>query len=167
MLLTLRAAAGAGSRLWYVGALHERVRRLISTPGLLGEGAVLQVLLEPRSHADCFPPSSLLDSSGRIESIPPPDEKDLRLSRVIGLDIQREVLDQAVQFTSPVAGDKERWTDLTLELYEGSLDVHNDSFEGVHAIIATEVIEHLFPVSLLHHSTVVHIRTSYTYSLQG
>ena len=112
-----------------------------------GEGAVLQAFLDPPTHADSFPPSSLLDSSGRIESIPPAPEKDLRLTRVVGLDIQREVLDQVVQFTAPSVDDKERWNELTLELYEGSLDVHNDSFEGVHAIIATEVIEHLFPVS--------------------
>lgn len=117
-----------------------------------GEGAVLQAFLDPPSHADSFPPSSLLEDSGRIESIPPAPEKDLRLARVVGLDIQRDLLDQVVQFTAPSVDDKERWNELTLELYEGSLDVHNDAFEGVHAIVATEVIEHLFPVSCAHSS---------------
>ena len=124
-----------------------------------GEGAVLQILLEPPSHADCFPPSSLVDNSGRIDSIPPAQEKELHLARVIGLDVQREVLDLAVRMATPSSEDMERWNELTLELYEGSLDVHNDAFEGVDAIIATEVIEHLFPVSLVDLSCSQHSQT--------
>lgn len=35
--------------------------------------------------------------------------------------------------------ERERWEELTVEIYEGALEVFNEALEGVEAMVATEV----------------------------
>ncbi|KDE04710.1 hypothetical protein MVLG_04849 [Microbotryum lychnidis-dioicae p1A1 Lamole] len=134
-----------------------------------GEGAVLQMLISPAYHLDSFPDlyapdpvSHSLSSESRFSSsreakleqlrrVPRlnPEEEELHLRRVIGVDILRSSLQQAARVTDPEAGGASphasRWEECRVELYEGGLESYNQVFEGVEAMIATEVIEHLPP----------------------
>lgn len=42
----------------------------------------------------------------------------------------------------------DRWEDLRVEIWQGSLDVYNEAFDNFEAIIMTEVIEHLYEKQL-------------------
>lgn len=92
-----------------------------------------------------------------LKALPPlrPEDKELHLSRIAGLDVSSQSLKEAIRFTAPsrassLADDDEesyttrdRWEDLKLEFWEGSLDVHNAALDDYEACIMTEVIEHL------------------------
>lgn len=43
---------------------------------------------------------------------------------------------------------RERWEDLRVELWHGSLDIYNDALDNFEAFVLTEVIEHLSPKTL-------------------
>lgn len=88
-----------------------------------------------------------------LRSIPRRDttENDLHLRKVIGVDISHENLLHAVKVVEPpkvvekTTADswsprpQERWEDLTVQLYEGSLEIYNEALENIEAIVATEV----------------------------
>lgn len=86
-------------------------------------------------------------------------DKELHLRRIAGLDIQDSVLKEAIEATAPppiepspfasyYAAARQRWEDLRVEIWQGSLDVYNDAFDNFEAIIMTEVIEHLYDKAL-------------------
>ncbi|SCV74762.1 BQ2448_7791 [Microbotryum intermedium] len=134
-----------------------------------GAGAVLQMLISPAYHLDSFPDlyapdpvSHSLSSESRFSSpreakleqlrkVPRlnPEEEELHLRRVIGVDVLRSSLQQAARVTDPdgegASSHASRWEECRVELYEGGLESYNQVFEGVEAMIATEVIEHLPP----------------------
>lgn len=180
-----------------------------------GHGAVLSLLIQPADYSDDFPglyppepyqaspsspgaPSSLSAAVHRstkldvLRRVPrrDPNENELHLRRVVGVDIDRNSLTHVVKCTAPstsslstgdsqpgprehpnattpslpdqshlsgtqkgacepskvqLAPEKERWEPLTVEIYEGGLEVYNEALQDVEAIIATEVgsrVEH-------------------------
>ncbi|ORY56804.1 hypothetical protein BCR35DRAFT_284068 [Leucosporidium creatinivorum] len=94
-----------------------------------------------------------------LRSIPRrnPTENELHLRKVIGVDIRADSLQQAAKVVEPPAPterregeswsprQQERWEGLSVQLYEGGLEVYNEALENVEAVIATEVLEHLTP----------------------
>ncbi|GAA5997501.1 uncharacterized protein JCM10292_000894 [Rhodotorula paludigena] len=144
-----------------------------------GTGAVSSLLTLPAYHLDDFPTSllgehpapadSLLPSpnSGAsansptcqsraeklaiLRSIPPvpPSERELHLSRLIGVDADVEACRQAAKHCEPPSAEEDatgrdpRWEELEVEIYHGGVEVYNPALDGVDAIILTEVIEHL------------------------
>lgn len=88
-----------------------------------------------------------------LRSIPrrDPTENELHLNRVIGVDINHESLLQARKVVEPPkqvekrAEDEwsprqpERWEELSVQLYEGGLEVYNESLENIEAMVLTEV----------------------------
>lgn len=102
---------------------------------------------------------TLLD---KYRALPPArkEDKELHLRRIAGLDIVQSHLQEAIRSTAPVLApvaststdtdpfsshfkERERWEDLRLEFWHGSLDVYNDSLDNYEAFVLTEVIEHL------------------------
>lgn len=101
-----------------------------------------------------------------------PQDKELHLRRIAGLDISPEALQEAVYQTSPspyemeqqeaaaehsngggshffhAPLERDRWEDLRIELWQGSLDIYNEAFDNFDSFILTEVIEHLSDKSL-------------------
>lgn len=77
----------------------------------------------------------------------PAQDNELHLSRVAALDIDRRSIDQLARLLQSRADSNpsgsvtacERWEDLRLEVWEGSLEVYNGAFDGLDAIVASEV----------------------------
>ncbi|BGP28032.1 small RNA 2-O-methyltransferase [Rhodotorula toruloides] len=142
-----------------------------------GAGTLLSILTVPAYHKDDFPslyppapwesqPSSPAPFDSPIQrlqtrqeklavlrSIPRarPEENELHLRRLIGIDIERIVCDSAANVVKPAtesSGSSRRWEELFVEIYEGGVEVHNDALLNVEAIVLTEVIEHLTPTAL-------------------
>jgi hypothetical protein len=133
-----------------------------------GTGSLLAALCEPAAHLDDFPdflPPPPPDDSEltraelkavqlrRIER-PEPEMRELHLRRICALDSDRNALDQAVRETAPPPpptpsssssyfAPRERWEDLRIEIWQGSLDFYNESLDGTEVVVASEVIEHL------------------------
>ncbi|KAM0751492.1 hypothetical protein T439DRAFT_312777 [Meredithblackwellia eburnea MCA 4105] len=105
---------------------------------------------------------------------PPSDENELHIRRLVALDINSDSLQDAIRITSPIAAPsaeslgeipaappawgsttRERWENIRTEIWSGSLEVYNEAFDGLDAVVATEVIEHLTPTALNKFSSVV------------
>lgn len=98
----------------------------------------------------------------KYKKLPGPrkEDKELHLRRIAGLDITEDALLEAIEVTAPPPeepspflsyfsySNRDRWEDLRVELWQGSLDVYNDSLDNFEAVIMTEVIEHLYPKQL-------------------
>jgi hypothetical protein len=142
-----------------------------------GTGCILQALCRPAAHLDDVPSDLPLPDSAersrtracyeRLHKIgrPVPAQRELHLSRLAGLDIKRDSLEKAALLTKPapslaesVSQDDDdlhgykssacRWEKLKVELWQGSLDVHNDALDDYECFIASEVVEHLHPGTL-------------------
>lgn len=92
---------------------------------------------------------------------PPATDNQLHLRRLIGVDIDRDVLENAVRVTAPMdtnptdggspkkwSVERERWEPMNSEIWQGGCEVYNNDIDGVEAITACEVIEHLTPAAL-------------------
>ncbi|KAK4051562.1 hypothetical protein OIV83_002702 [Microbotryomycetes sp. JL201] len=101
--------------------------------------------------------SAKLDTLRRVPR-KPLKEQQLHLTRLVGVDIDKRSLARAVEVTAPpppdgdVAStsvpafkDKERWEDLSVDLYEGGVEVYNPALERIEAMVSSEVIEHMTP----------------------
>lgn len=131
-----------------------------------GPGALLQILSSPANHLDDFPeiypPSPVSESPSGVSHVPSPRERklellrsvprqlnELHLRRLVGVDIRADSLRNAIEVSSPPveegtksswgSTERERWEELTVEIYEGALEVFNEALEGVEAMVATEV----------------------------
>ncbi|CAG8582297.1 4096_t:CDS:2, partial [Diversispora eburnea] len=66
-----------------------------------------------------------------------------------GVDISHEALKSVVLYCQPMeddyAPDFLRLSPLTIELYQGSIDVADERLIGIEAIVCLEVIEHVYP----------------------
>ncbi|BGP03927.1 Small RNA 2'-O-methyltransferase [Rhodotorula toruloides] len=142
-----------------------------------GAGTLLSILTLPAYHKDDFPslyppapwesqpsspapfdspaqpPQTKQEKLAVLRSIPrvPPNENELHLRRLIGIDIDRaecELAAKVVKAPTEPSGSSQRWEDLFVEIYEGGVEVHNDALLNVEAIVLTEVIEHLTPAAL-------------------
>ncbi|BGP35812.1 hypothetical protein JCM10296v2_007664 [Rhodotorula toruloides] len=142
-----------------------------------GAGTLLSILTLPAYHKDDFPslyppapwesqpsspapfaspaqpPQTKQEKLAVLRSIHrvPPNENELHLRRLIGIDIDRAKCDLAakvVKAPTDLSGSAQRWEDLFVEIYEGGVEVHNDALLNVEAIVLTEVIEHLTPTAL-------------------
>lgn len=144
-----------------------------------GTGTVLSLLTSPAHHLDDFPslyPPPAFSSSPSSPSVTSPaaqhrlaklnllrliprvepNENELHLRRVVGLDVRKEVLERAKEVVRPLTKEeeqqeqegsngawgvkeRERWEELRVELWEGGLEAYNETFEGIEAVVATEV----------------------------
>ncbi|GAA5876238.1 hypothetical protein JCM3774_002333 [Rhodotorula dairenensis] len=85
-----------------------------------------------------------------------PHENELHLSRIIGVDLDRNECDAAVRVVkatsdpeaNPPFAAPDRWEEARVEVYEGGVEIFNEALHGVEAIILTEVVEHLSPAAL-------------------
>ncbi|KAK4056376.1 hypothetical protein OIO90_002519 [Microbotryomycetes sp. JL221] len=87
----------------------------------------------------------------------PLNQQQLHLTRLVGVDIDSNKLTQAIDMTRPppdpttsttslpTSSTKERWEKLTVELFEGGVEVYNAALERIEGMIASEVIEHMTP----------------------
>ncbi|GAA6033511.1 hypothetical protein JCM8097_001432 [Rhodosporidiobolus ruineniae] len=139
-----------------------------------GPGALLSLLALPAYHSDPFPSHSLLaslppETAALLASLPaqPAQQKELHLRRLVGVDLSRAECEKAAasckpasrRFGRPMAeeeggeddeevSNETRWEDLRVEVYEGGVEVYNETLEGVEAMVLTEVVEHLTPEAL-------------------
>ncbi|KAG8726500.1 hypothetical protein FRC12_023344 [Ceratobasidium sp. 428] len=135
---------------------HERQRWIMETLRLngarsvldigCGEGSLLSVLCGPASSIPNDPPDSHLSTPIR----------DLFLQRVAALDVDPEVIDDAVHaatsdrephYLAPWGSGEDgwytRWAPLEASVWQGGLEVLNSEFYKFDAIVSTEVIEHV------------------------
>lgn len=86
-----------------------------------------------------------------------PEENELHLSRVIGIDCDRTTCEAAAKVVDPASSaqglfaggpGEARWEDLRVEVYEGAIEVFNDALQEVEAIVLTEVSQDLTIVAL-------------------
>ncbi|KAG9128083.1 hypothetical protein FRC07_005225 [Ceratobasidium sp. 392] len=140
---------------------HERQRWIMETLRLnnarsvldigCGEGSLLSALCSSASSIPSDPPDSHLSTPIR----------DLFLERVAALDIDPDVIDDAVHaatsncephYLAPWGSGEDgwyiRWAPLEASVWQGGLEVLNSEFYKFDAIVSTEVIEHV-PESIL------------------
>ena len=77
-----------------------------------------------------------------------PEENELHLSRVVGVDLDRKACEEATRTVKPPSAESsfatlDRWEELRVEVYEGGVEIFNDGLKGVDAIILTEVSSEL------------------------
>lgn len=91
---------------------------------------------------------------GVLRRVPrgPPEQNELHLRRLVGVDVSVKALENAAKVVGPaeeeanrvadggwVREESERWEELRIELYEGGLELHNPGLDGIDGMIATEV----------------------------
>lgn len=133
-----------------------------------GSGALLQLLAVPANHSDDFPaslypPSPVSESpSGctietnrrlrldKVRAVPRlnPNDSELHLRRLVGVDLRKESLENAIHVVEPPAPrvegegtgeESERWEEMRCEIWEGGLEVYNEALEQMEAMVVTEV----------------------------
>jgi hypothetical protein len=125
-----------------------------------GSGALTSLLALPVYHLDDFPPplSSLAPISDPtpfqqakldvLSSLPstPLQERELRLRRLVGVDLSGEACAAAGRSCGEGdaakdedVGNSTRWEELKVEVWEGGVEVRNERLEGIEAIVLTEV----------------------------
>ncbi|EXX74783.1 hypothetical protein RirG_047940 [Rhizophagus irregularis DAOM 197198w] len=69
------------------------------------------------------------------------------ITRLAGVDINREIAEKAVENCRPWDHDVEflRLTPLTVDIYQGSIDIADKRFLGFDALVCMEVVEHVDP----------------------
>ncbi|CAG8615998.1 7748_t:CDS:2 [Ambispora leptoticha] len=77
--------------------------------------------------------------------VPPSEEKPI--TRLAGLDLNLEILQHTLKICRPWQQDFEylRLSPLTIDIYQGSVDVADRRLCGYEAIVCLEVVEHLDP----------------------
>lgn len=130
-----------------------------AAPALTQTGGASSASRSRKRHKSAGINHTLLE---KYRALPPArkEDKELHLRRIAGLDIVQSHLQEAIRSTTPVHApvaptstgtdpfsshfkERERWEDLRLEFWHGSLDVYNDSLDSYDAFVLTEVIEHL------------------------
>lgn len=73
-----------------------------------------------------------------------------QIHKVVAVDIDRKVLETHLDRAKPYLSDhiKTRANPFSVEVYEGSIDEPDPSVIGIDAVLAIEIIEHVFPVTL-------------------
>ncbi|CAG8733498.1 1454_t:CDS:2, partial [Acaulospora morrowiae] len=73
--------------------------------------------------------------------------EDYPITRLAGVDISQEIMEIAAKRCQPRDHEKEylRLSPLTVDLYQGSIDVADERLFGFEAIVCMEVIEHVYP----------------------
>ncbi|CAG8752049.1 25718_t:CDS:2 [Gigaspora margarita] len=76
-----------------------------------------------------------------------PWEKSPPITRLAGVDICYETLKYTVENCRPRKEDFDnlRLTPLTIDIYQGSIDVADERLLGFEALVCSEVIEHVYP----------------------
>ncbi|KAI8140450.1 hypothetical protein BJV82DRAFT_218469 [Fennellomyces sp. T-0311] len=94
--------------------------------------------------------SSVVDygcGEGSVLSFLIPSSDDaVPITKLAGIDICPEVLDEAVECCRPWKDDYEKLREhpLTVDIFEGSVDQFDERLLGYDALVCSEVIEHLF-----------------------
>lgn len=72
------------------------------------------------------------------------------IEKVVAVDIDRKVLETHLDRAKPYLSDhiKTRANPFSVEVYEGSIDEPDPSVVGIDAVLAIEIIEHVFPNTL-------------------
>ncbi|SOV09519.1 uncharacterized protein UDID_08578 [Ustilago sp. UG-2017a] len=157
---------------WVLGKLRQERSDSVVDVGC-SNGVLLSALMQPAFQLDQFPldrfpalalpstasktnpintndatnndatnDSALLSSRHWIYS-----PNDIVLSRLIGIDVERKVLDNAKSSLSvhglALAKNGPRWKSLDVRLFQGPVETENQNLDDYDAFVATEVIEHL------------------------
>lgn len=152
---------------WVLSQLrHEKSSSVVDVG--CSNGVLLSALMQPAFQLDHFPverfPALKLSSiSGQSSSTDADDDdhdndllskrhwiyspNDIVLSRLIGIDIERKALENAKSGLSlhglALAKNRPRWKSLDVRLFQGPLEMENETLDDYDAFVATEVIEHL------------------------
>ncbi|CDS00115.1 hypothetical protein [Sporisorium scitamineum] len=156
---------------WVLGKLRQERSDSVVDVGC-SNGVLLSALMQPAFQLDQFPldrfpalaladkaagddkhiaddaaSESLLSSRHWIYS-----PNDIVLSRLIGIDVERKVLDNAKSSLSlhglALAKNRPRWKSLDVRLFQGPVETENETLDDYDAFVATEIIEHLDEAAL-------------------
>jgi hypothetical protein len=135
-----------------------------------GRGPLLAALCHPAAHLDDFPdflpPPPTADDgelsrseikAAELQRIqrPEPALRELHLRRICAVDVDRDALAQAISATAPpspptpgrsssdFSATPDRWEELRVEIFHGSLESYNESLDDTEIFVASEVVEHL------------------------
>ncbi|GAK67407.1 uncharacterized protein PAN0_018d5634 [Moesziomyces antarcticus] len=152
---------------WVLGQLRQQRSDSVVDVGC-SNGVLLSALMQPAFQLDQFPVhrfpalalpaksnssannataddaanNALLSSRHWIYS-----PNDIVLNRLIGIDVERNVLDNAKSSLSlhglALAKNGPRWKSLDVRLFLGPVQTENETLDDYDAFVATEVIEHL------------------------
>lgn len=150
---------------WVLGKLRQERSDSVVDVGC-SNGVLLSALMQPAFQLDPFPihrfPALALPSNtaaqAKEENINNDDASseallstrhwiyspnDIVLSRLIGIDVERKVLDNAKSSLSlhglALAKNGPRWKSLDVRLFQGPVQTENETLDDYDAFVATEV----------------------------
>ncbi|KAJ1024150.1 hypothetical protein NDA16_002989 [Ustilago loliicola] len=154
---------------WVLGKLRQERSDSVVDVGC-SNGVLLSALMQPAFQLDQFPidrfpalalpatqPGQATDNSNADDAANDAallssrhwiySPNDIVLSRLIGIDVERKVLDNAKSSLSlhglALAKNRPRWKSLDVRLFQGPVETENETLDDYDAFVATEVIEHL------------------------
>ncbi|SPO31604.1 uncharacterized protein UTRI_06367_B [Ustilago trichophora] len=152
---------------WVLGKLRQERSDSVVDVGC-SNGVLLSALMQPAFQLDQFPihrfPALVLPSEETLEDKDGNSDdaateallstrhwiyspNDIVLSRLIGIDVERKVLDNAKSSLSlhglALAKNGPRWKSLDVRLFQGPVQTENETLDDYDAFVATEIIEHL------------------------
>lgn len=148
---------------WVLGKLRQERSESVVDVGC-SNGVLLSALMQPAFQLDQFPvhrfpalaiPSNVgeanednTDAAAASEPLLSPrhwiySPNDIVLSRLIGIDVDRKVLDNAKSSLSlhgiALAKNHPRWKSLDVRLFQGPVQTENETLDDYDAFVATEV----------------------------
>ncbi|EST07335.1 3'-RNA ribose 2'-O-methyltransferase, Hen1 [Kalmanozyma brasiliensis GHG001] len=149
---------------WVLGKLRQERSDSVVDVGC-SNGVLLSALMQPAFQLDQFPiqrfpalirPSKPSRKEGADDVISDAllssrhwiySPNDIVLSRLIGIDVERKVLENAKASLSAhglaLAKNRPRWKSLDVRLFQGPVETENETLDDYDAFVATEIIEHL------------------------
>ncbi|TKY85914.1 hypothetical protein EX895_005455 [Sporisorium graminicola] len=156
---------------WVLGKLRQERSDSVVDVGC-SNGVLLSALMQPAFQLDQFPvhrfPALALPEKAAGDTKQVGDDaaseallssrhwiyspNDIVLSRLIGIDVERKVLDNARSSLSlhglALAKNRPHWKSLDVRLFHGSVETENETLDDYDAFVATEIIEHLDEAAL-------------------
>ncbi|GAC94233.1 hypothetical protein PHSY_001804 [Pseudozyma hubeiensis SY62] len=156
---------------WVLGKLRQERSDSVVDVGC-SNGVLLSALMQPAFQLDQFPvhrfpalalPDTATAKDKHVTDDAPPDAllssrhwiyspNDIVLSRLIGIDVERKVLDNAKSSLSlhglALDRNRPRWKSLDVRLFQGPVETENETLDDYDAFVATEIIEHLDEAAL-------------------
>lgn len=156
---------------WVLGKLRQERSDSVVDVGC-SNGVLLSALMQPAFQLDQFPlhrfPALILPTKASTHGKDSADDatseallssrhwiyspNDIVLSRLIGIDVERKVLDNAKASLSvhglALAKNRPRWKSLDVRLFQGPVETENETLDDYDAFVATEIIEHLDEAAL-------------------
>ncbi len=147
---------------WVLGKLRQERSDSVVDVGC-SNGVLLSALMQPAFQLDQFPihrfPALILPSKTDAEKHSDKDDasneallstrhwiyspNDIVLSRLIGIDVERKVLDNAKASLSvhgvALEKNRPRWKSLDVRLFQGPVQTENETLDDYDAFVATEL----------------------------